>query len=176
MTTPFETTTPPGAAAAPATRRPRWLVPAAVAAAVGAVAVSAAVLAGGDDAAPRRPVGAAAPLVLKAPDPTVMASCLRFDEKILGEMSPAFGGTVTEVTDGKVVLDVDRWFSPADSDVERVELTSQVTGIPTSVDGVEFEQGNRYLVTAADGAVNTCGYSGLATAEYEAAWERAFAG
>ncbi|HVE99298.1 MAG TPA: hypothetical protein VNA12_08975 [Mycobacteriales bacterium] len=173
MSTPLDTPSP--AEAPPATRRTptrRWLVPVGAAAAVGGIALAATLLGGTGSDAPNK-TNTATPLKLTAPDPTVMASCLMFDVEILKGMSPAFGGTVTDASDGKVVIDVDRWFSPKDSDVTTVELTSPV-GSMVSIDGIEFEKGKRYLVTAAEGTVNTCGYTGLATAEYEQKFEAAF--
>ncbi len=38
-----------------------------------------------------------------------------------------------------------------------------------------FRVGERYLVTATDGTVNGCGFSGPATPELERAFEEAFA-
>lgn len=177
MATPVDTTTTADAPAArPATSR-RWLVPVAAAAGVGAIALSAALLVGGgDEPAPRRTTAALLKLTAPASEGggTTMSSCLMFDEKILADMPTAFGGTVTSVGAGTVVLDVDRWFKPAESDVKTVEV-SAATGDTVSIDQVEFVEGKRYLVTAAqDGTVNSCGYSGEATAEYEASFERAF--
>jgi hypothetical protein len=40
--------------------------------------------------------------------------------------------------------------------------------------GVEFADGQTYLVTATDGTVNGCGYSGLATPELQSAFDSAF--
>lgn len=176
MTTPIETqpTAEPDGVRSPGARR--WLLPAAAAGAIGVIAVASALtFGGGGDDKPGTPPGKDVTLTLAAPDSTVMASCLPFDLKILAGMSPAFGGTVTEVSSDKVVLDVDRWFSPKGSDVTRVELTTG-SPVPVSIDGVEFEQGKRYLVTAAEGTVNTCGYTGLATPDYEASFEQAFGG
>jgi hypothetical protein len=41
---------------------------------------------------------------------------------------------------------------------------------------VDFQQGERYLVTATGGNVNSCGCTTAATPDMEAAFERAFAG
>jgi hypothetical protein len=45
-----------------------------------------------------------------------------------------------------------------------------------ALDGVDFQQGKRYFVTAAQGTVNGCGYSGPASAELEQAFAEAFPG
>jgi hypothetical protein len=111
------------------------------------------------------------PLVLtgNAGDPTAM--CLVFDPATLAEMSPAFAGTVVELTDSVATLEVDRWFTGGDADTVEINYTpgfEALIGTPT------LELGQRYLITATDGVVNGCGYSGLATPDYEAAFEQAF--
>jgi hypothetical protein len=40
--------------------------------------------------------------------------------------------------------------------------------------GTAFEQGKDYLVSASDGTVTSCGYSGPATDELRQAYEQAF--
>lgn len=84
-------------------------------------------------------------VALTVPGADTMASCLPFDVGFLREMPLAFSGTATAVTDDEVALD-----------------------------GVEFAEGERYLVTATDGQVNGCGFSGRATPELTAAYQEAF--
>lgn len=175
MSTPVDAVTPttPDETARPRPAR-RWLVPLGAAAAVAGIALAATLVGGDGGGAPTRTAERKS-LTLTAPDGTTMASCLMFDVQILKGMSPAFGGTVTEVSSGSVVLAVDRWYAPKGSDVTHVELRTG-SDVPVSIDGIEFEQGKRYLVTAANGTVNTCGYSGLATPEYEEKFDEAFGG
>lgn len=45
-----------------------------------------------------------------------------------------------------------------------------------ALDGVDFVVGDQYLVTATDGFVNGCGFSGPATSEFETAFTSAFGG
>ncbi|HKX74028.1 MAG TPA: hypothetical protein VJR05_01425 [Acidimicrobiia bacterium] len=148
----------------PVNTRPRVRTLTAVAAAlamvVGAAAVFGSLGASGD------------PLVLTsgASDPT--ASCLPFDVETLADMSPAFAGTVIELTDSVATLEVDRWYAGEEAEVVEIQYTpgfEALIGTPT------LEVGQRYLITAANGVVNGCGYSGLATPEFEAAFEQAFA-
>ena len=150
---------------APRVERTRNRLVAAVAAAV-AVAVLGFGLAGGlgsgDDPAP---------LVLTANGGDVLASCLPFDVEILKGMSPAFGGVVVELTDSVVTIEVDRWFTGGDAEVVQIEYTP---GMEALIGTPNLEVGQRYLITASDGVINGCGYSGLATPEYEAAFEQAF--
>lgn len=159
------------AAAAPAApRRGRRRVALAVAAVVMAgVAAAAATLAGGDE-----PASEPSSLRLGLPDPTVMASCLAFDVDVLRDMSPAFAGTVTSLSAEQVVLDVDRWYTGGDAD--RVVLDLPDGSSSAALDGVAFAEGDRYLVTAADGTVNGCGFSGPATPQLQAAYDEAFGG
>lgn len=111
------------------------------------------------------------PLVLTANGGNSMASCLPFDEGTLAGMSPAFGGTVVELTDSVATLDVDRWFTGGEGEIVEIEYTP---GFEALIGTPSLEVGQRYLITATDGVVNGCGYSGLATPEYEAAFEGAF--
>ena len=113
------------------------------------------------------------PLELSLGASDVMASCLPFDTGILATMSPAFAATATEVSDGTVTLDVDRWY--AGGDAETVVLAAQ-PGMQALIDGFDIVVGQQYLITAAQGAVNFCGYSGPATPELTAAFDAAFGG
>jgi hypothetical protein len=100
-----------------------------------------------------------------------MAMCLEFDIAILQAMTPAFGGTVVELTDSVATIEVDRWFTGGDAGIVQINYTpgfEALIGTPT------LEVGQRYLITATDGVVNGCGYSGVATADYEASFEQAF--
>lgn len=147
------------------TRRTAWI--GAVAAAVLATAVGLTSLGGTTD--PSGP-----PLVLTADgSQAAMMSCLPFDVAILAQMGPAFGGTVVELTDSVATLEVDRWFTGGDAEIVEISYTP---GYEALIGTPSFEVGQRYLITAAEGTVNGCGYSGLATPEYEAAFEEAFAG
>ena len=84
-------------------------------------------------------------------------------------MPVAFSGTATEVADGTVRLDVDTWYRGGDADVA---VLANPTGPMTSIDGVTFTEGERYLVTASEeGVVNGCGY----TAPWTASMEKDFA-
>jgi hypothetical protein len=156
----------------PTAGSPRWRRPAALVAAAAAVLAIGVgtVLAGNEDSHPAK---ARTTLALKAPAAAggpVMHSCIQFTVDILKDMPVAFGGTVTSVSADSVTLDVDRWFKGGSADV----VTIAVPGFNTSVGTVDFVQGKRYLVTATDGTVNSCGYTGEATPDLEASFEQAF--
>jgi hypothetical protein len=100
-------------------------------------------------------------------------SCVQFDVQFLREMPVALAGTVTALHPGQVTLDVDRWYRGGSAD--RVTIAVQVNN-SAALDGVDFREGERYLLTATDGTVNGCGFSGPASAELESAFTEAFGG
>ena len=161
------------APAAPSRWRRTGLL-AAAAAAVAAVAIGVAV--SGGDPAGDGPGSSDAPttLALTVPPGGAISSCMMFDVAILRDMSPAFAGTVTSVDGGTVTLDVDRWYRGGDADQVTVSQPDGQTS--AALDGVAFEEGKRYLLTAAQGVVNGCGYSGPATPELEKSYAEAFGG
>ena len=154
--------------------RRRWHRPAlAAAAAVAVIGIALAATQLTSEDAPKTAAPTTVALAVPGGGGVTMSSCIMFDVAILKDMPVAFGGVVTSVTPGKVVLDVDHWYKPADNDVTTVELAT-ADGNTVALDGVEFVQGKRYLVTATDGNVNTCGYTGEATAELESSFSQAF--
>lgn len=155
-----------------ARRRRSWMMLGGVAAAVAVVVGGAVILSGGDGAGDSE-VAAGPPLELSLGESGVMSSCIAFDTSFLAGMSPAFAGTATSVDGETVTLTVDRWY--AGGDAATVELRGAV-GSPALIDGFEFQVDQRYLITAAEGTVNFCGYSGLATPELTAAFDAAFPG
>lgn len=116
--------------------------------------------------------GASGPLVLSAgeSDPGLM-SCMPFSVDILDDMEVAFEGVVTNLDGDILTLDVVKWY--AGGDAEQVEITAPL-GMEALIGGVPFEAGGSYLVTATDGVVNYCGYTGVATPEFRAAFDQAF--
>ena len=136
---------------------------------VGAVAAALVVVIGG--AALLGPGTAGEPLVLAGPGGDITAICMPFEVGTLGGMTPAFGGTVVELTDSVATIEVDRWFTGGDAEIVEIQYTP---GFEALIGTPALELGQRYLITAAEGVVNGCGYSGLATPEYEAAFEQAF--
>jgi hypothetical protein len=142
-----------------------WLAAAAAAIVVVAAGV---VLAGGDD---DPSVASGPPVELSLGVSDAMASCLPVDAELLAEMPLAFAGTATEVEGETVTLAVEEWYVGGDTGT--VVLRSQA-GMEALIDGFAFEDGADYLVSASDGSVNFCGFSGPATAELRALYEAAF--
>ena len=155
-------------------RTPRRLAVAGGAALATAAAVTTGVLVwGGGAPSPDQPTT----LDLALSDQAATASCIQFSEEVLADMPVAFAGTVRTVGDDEVVLDVDRWFTGGDADRVRLDVPGGIGPEAAALwYGVDFQQGERYLVTATNGNVNSCGYTGPATPDLESAFERAFAG
>jgi hypothetical protein len=155
--------------------RTRWLVPGVAAAAVAAIAVGgyafiAADDGGGGDKGDEQRTELA--LTLPAPDP--MQMCIQFSAETLRPMEKAFAGTAADVTGDQVTLDVDRWYKGGDADV--VELTGSTDAGVLLEGGIQFTEGERYLVTATGNDVNGCGFSGVYTDDMAAAFDEAFGG
>ena len=156
-----DTATTPGAEPS---RRNLWLAAAAVAllAVVGGV-----LLAGDDDESPM----AGPPVELTLAGSDVMSSCLPVDAEVLAEMPMAFAATAAEVDGETVTLEVHEWYVGGDSGT--VVLRAQ-GGMEALIDGFAFEEGGDYLVSASEGSVNFCGFSGPATTELQAIYDTAF--
>jgi hypothetical protein len=155
-------------------RNPRVLTAAAAAVLViGAGAVFAAVATSGYEPG-HSTADPPTTLALSLPDTGVASSCVAFDVAFLREMPVAFAGTVTDVTEEGVTLDVDHWYKGGSAEFVAVDLAPGQTS--AALDGVEFTEGGRYLVTSTDGTVNGCGFSGPASAELERAFGEAFSG
>jgi hypothetical protein len=148
--------------------RRRLVLAGGAALAAAAAATTGVLVLGGGNPAPGEPTT----LELSLPDSGVAASCIEFDLRYLADMSPAFAGTAIDVRADEVVLDVDRWYAGGTFDQVRLEIPRNSSA---ALDGVDFVERERYLVTAANGTVNGCGYSGPATPEFERAFDEAFA-
>ncbi len=116
--------------------------------------------------------GGSAPLFLSAgeADPAMM-SCIQFSVDILSDMDVAFEGTVTGVDGDQITLDVVTWYKGGDA--EQVQITAPL-GMEALIGGIPFEIGSDYLVSASNGVVSYCGYTGVATPEFRGAFEQAF--
>lgn len=163
---------PEGASApadhAPHTRRRTVLAIAISASVLLAIAAMFVLFAGRPESPPQ---AADQPLELSLGDGAALASCLPLDAAILADMSPAFAATATSVEGETVTLAVDHWY--AGGDATTVVLHAPA-GMEALIAGFDFEVGQRYLITAANGVVNYCGFSGPATPELQAVFDSAF--
>ena len=177
MSTPETQTvpTPDPADELAARRRRPWLIPAAAAAALLAAVVATVLVISGGGASPVGNGSTDDPttLALSVAPSGVANSCIMFDVAYLAEMPVALAGTVTAIEPRRVTLEVDRWYRGGDADLVTIGVQDNNS---VALDGVEFVEGERYLVTATDGVVNGCGFSGPATPELEQAFEQAFGG
>lgn len=161
------------------TEQPRgrrtWAIAAAAAAVVAIVGgVAFAVTVGGDDDAPAkdREAQERTVLALAVPPPDSMQMCIEFSPEVLEPMEVAFSGEVDEVQGETVRITPDHWYRGGDEATD-VVLTA---GSPEVLleGGIAFEEGQRYLVSAVDGQVATCGLSGPYSEEMAAAYAEAF--
>lgn len=166
-------------APAPSPRARRRVVPLALAGAAAAGTLVVGLALGGispfgSDPAPDQATGQA--MELRLPSGNAASSCVMFDVSILAAMDVAFAGTVTATSERQVEIEVDRWYRGAPTpEPETVRLATPDPSSSAILDGVRFETGQRYLVTATrDGNVNGCGFSGLATPDLEKAFSQAF--
>jgi hypothetical protein len=170
MSTPVQIPDTPSAPDELSRRRRPWLLVAAAAAVLVAVVGGFLVLGirPGSDGG-----GQPSTLALELPPGDVAMSCVQFDVQILRDMPVALAGTVTALEPEQVSLDVDRWYKGGTAD--RVTIAVPVNN-SAALDGVDFREGERYLLTATDGIVNGCGFSGPASPELESAYAEAFGG
>jgi len=150
-------------------RRNPWYMGIAAAAILVVAVGSVVALTGGGDG---DPVAQGPPLALDAGADDPMAMCIQFSVEELARAQVAFEGTVTTVDGESVTLDVDEWFKGGDAG--QVVLNAPA-GMEALIGGIPFEEGGQYLITAYDGTVNYCGFSGPSTPEFRAAFEEAFA-
>jgi len=152
-----------------------WPVLAAAAAvaalAVGGVAVANSV---GDGSGPAG-TAAPAPMKLAVQSPgsgPSLGTCIVFSVANLAEMPVAFSGTVADIGQGTVLLEVDHWYRGGDA--AQVELTSPDLSRIALDGAITFENGQRYLVTATNGVVNGCGYTAVWSPAMAADFDAAF--
>lgn len=148
----------------------RVVLPLAAAAGVVALAgVTTVVLTDDEPAGPP----AATVLRLTLPEQAMMTSCVPFSTDVLAQMPTAFAGEVAAVEPQRVFLDVDTWYRGGSAD--RVALVTPGDEV-LSLDGqVDFTEGHRYLVTAAEtGTVNFCGFTAPWTPDLAREFETAF--
>ncbi|WP_372728379.1 hypothetical protein [Nocardioides sp.] len=145
-----------------------WAVAAAASALIIGAAVFALVARGGDEV----PVATAEASVT---DLTLQPSanrCMVPTAELLAEQPLAFEGTVQEVGEEEVTLEATRFFAGEASDLVRVETPP--SDALALIGFVDFRVGDRYLVSANDGIVTVCGFSGPATPERSALYAEAF--
>lgn len=151
-------------------RRSPWLV---AAAAVTVLSLGGAGVAGFlSRGGPETSAGPKPSVVLALPGSHVMSSCMQYSVEVLAGMPTAFSGTVVSVGKGTVLIRVDTWYRGGKGQTVALENPDRTM---TSIEGVKFAEGKRYLVTASQtGTVNTCGFTAPWTARMAADFATAF--
>lgn len=149
----------------------QWLAAGAAAAVVIAIAIGAVAL---RDDSTRSSVTIAAPAATGGP---TMGMCIQLTPEGLSPVDLAFDGTVTKVEGDQVTLDVGTWFKGGDTDdVVITQDAATLEGQMLELDGIRLEEGKRYLVSATNGEINGCGFSGEYSDELNTIFTEAFAG
>ena len=162
--------------------RPRgrrtWVLVAAAAVAVAAIGGGAFALTNGDDDDDKNAKDQDAKpdkeLALTLAPYDSMQMCIEFSPDALAPMEVAFSGEVYEVDGDTVRLTPDHWYRGGDG-ANDVVLTAGDAEVLLE-GGITFEEGERYLVSAIDGQVATCGLSAPYSEEMAAAYDEAFGG
>lgn len=160
------------ASPAPSRGRGRWLAAAAALVLVATGVGGALVVRDAHRTISHQPVAVA----LTTGPAGAISSCIPFDVTFLKDMPVALAGTVTSVDGDTVSLTVDHWYRGSTEQEQAGNVTISTPGATTSaaLDGVNLEQGQKYLITATNGTVNGCGYSGPADPQLESAYAEAF--
>jgi hypothetical protein len=169
--------------AEPRRTRATWLVAAAAVAAIaagGAFAVTG--LTGNGSSAPRadQPPSATAKLGTPAAGQTTELTAASQASRcaavptaeMLAQYDQAFQGTVTAIEGDTVTLEATGVYNGQVG--ETVQVTAQAAGLDQLIQQVKFQVGGTYLVSAYQGSVSMCGYSGPATGELRSLFQKAF--
>lgn len=150
--------------------RKTWMIPVAAAAALVLAIAGGIAFTGGND---NPPVATGETLELSAAEEDLTQMCIAFSPGELEAVAEiAFEGTVTAVDGAAVTLTVAHWYRGDDAEVV---VLNAPQGMEALIGGIPFEVGSQYLITAADGNVNYCGFSGPSTPEMRSAFDEAFA-
>lgn len=103
---------------------------------------------------------------------TGSARCMVPSVEVLAAQEVALAGTVTAIDGDTATLAADDWFRGEVTPT--VEVTSPNPDLVRLLLAPEFEVGGTYLVSATDGKVTLCGFSGEDTPRLRGLYERAF--
>lgn len=119
--------------------------------------------------------GSSAPVVELIADPAAAGKCAMPNPETLAGFDTAFEGTVTSLDDGTATLAVDQWYAGGDGASE-VTVTTPGKALEELLMAVDFQADQTYLVSATDGRVTLCGFSGEKSPELEGLYQAAYAG
>ena len=150
-----------------------WLVAAAAVLIIAGVGLFAALAHDDDPAAPPTAADDKTVTELTAPSPAAYdARCMVPNAEVLSRQQVAVDGTVTSVADGIVTLAVSEWYAGDPTDLVRVQAPEEE--LQALIGAVDFREGGRYLVSATDGRVTVCGFSGPWSEDLAALYGQAF--
>jgi hypothetical protein len=151
-----------------------WLAAAAAVVVISGVGAYALLQGGADTSpGPGAVVRQATVTQLTAP-PAVAAKCMVPNARILAGQTLAFDGTVESIADGVVTLVPTHFYTGEETD--RVTVEAPSADLQALIGAVQFEEGGRYLVSATDGNLTVCGFSGPYTDNLAALYAEAFPG
>jgi hypothetical protein len=103
---------------------------------------------------------------------TVPAKCAVPTPELLAGAEVAFAGTVTAIDGDVVTLSPTETYAGESAD--EIELVGLGPDIRALAGQPEFVVGGTYLVSATDGQISACGFSGVATPELQNLYDLAF--
>lgn len=109
---------------------------------------------------------------LSAPPAGTSGKCQVPNAELLATQTLAVDGTVASIVGDVVTLVPSRFYAGAATDLVKVEAAP--AEMQALVGATEFQEGGRYLVSASDGRVTVCGFTGPFTPELAALYDEAF--
>jgi hypothetical protein len=91
---------------------------------------------------------------------------------VLHQQSVAFRGTLVSMAHNTATFEVTHWYAGGPTD--QASVTVAPHGIPELVSATDLAVGHDYVMSASDGVVTACGFSGPATASRLKLYDRAF--
>ena len=148
-----------------------WLGAAAAGVVIAGAAIFGVRALTGDDPTPPVSQGEPTSISLTVPD-AGQSRCMVPNAEALAAADVAFDGTVTAIHGGEVTLAPSTWYAGGPADT--VVVTAPSAQMQEVAEGVSFEVGGRYLVSATDGRVTLCGFSAPYDAQLAALYAQAF--
>jgi hypothetical protein len=100
--------------------------------------------------------------------------CMVPNAAVLRQQTVAFRGTLTSMADGTARFDVTKWYAGGPTDV--AEVATMPAALGGLVRAAHLRVGDEYLVSATDGIVTSCGFTGPARGQLQDLYDEAFGG
>jgi hypothetical protein len=105
-----------------------------------------------------------------------MGMCIQFDQEMLAQQEYAFDGTVTAVDGESVSFTIATSYRGDGAGAVTLTEVGLGGGVTTSGSLVNFQVGDRYLVSGSGGVITGCGYSQAYDDAAAAEWASIFGG